>query len=94
MRRAARIDANHNSIVETLRRFGATVQSIASIGKGCPDLIVGYRGINYLVEIKDGAKCDSQQKLTPDEKIWHSKWDGQVVVINSNVDALKMIKSR
>ncbi|HJP47915.1 hypothetical protein [Acinetobacter venetianus] len=46
MRRAAKIDANQTEIVKALRKFGASVQSLASTGKGCPDLLVGFRGMN------------------------------------------------
>ena len=66
-----KIDNNQTEIVEALRSVGATVQSIASIGKGCPDLLVGYRYKNYLMEIKDGLN-----KLTKHEELWQSKWMG------------------
>ena len=66
-----KIDNNQTEIVEALRAVGATVQSIASIGKGCPDLLVGYRYKNYLMEIKDGSN-----KLTKHEELWQRKWMG------------------
>ena len=66
-----KIDNNQIEIVKALRSVGATVQSIASIGKGCPDLLVGYRYKNYLMEIKDGSN-----KLTKHEELWQSKWMG------------------
>ena len=66
-----KIDNNQTEIVEALRSVGATVQSIANIGKGCPDLLVGYRYKNYLMEIKDGLN-----KLTKHEELWQSKWMG------------------
>ena len=49
-----RIDANQPEIVDGLRRIGATVRSTATIGIGFPDICVGFRGKNYLFEIKDG----------------------------------------
>ena len=52
MRRAAKIDANQTEIVKALRQVGASVQSLASTGKGCPDLLVGFRGVNWLLEVK------------------------------------------
>ena len=60
-----------------------------SVGKGCPDILVGRNGMNYLIEIKDGNKPKSAQKLTPDQVEWHEKWNGSVVVINSAEQALK-----
>ena len=44
MRRAARTDSNHEEIVKALRAVGATVQSLAGVGHGVPDLLVGYQG--------------------------------------------------
>lgn len=81
--RAAKIDANQNEIVNALRKAGCTVQILSSVGKGCPDILVGRGGDNYLLEIKDGNKPKSAQKLTPDQVDWHSKWNGSVCVVNS-----------
>ena len=54
----------------------------ALLGKGAPDIIVGYNNLNYLVEIKDGDKPKAQQKLTPDEVKFQSEWKGNYYVIN------------
>ena len=76
MRRAAKIDANQTEIVKALRQVGASVQSLASTGKGCPDLLVGFRGVNWLLEIKDGQKVKSARKLTDDK--WFGMNRGEV----------------
>lgn len=91
MRRAARIDKNHNEIVKALRQVGCSVQSLATIGKGCPDAVIGWRGSNYLVEIKNGSKPPSQRKLTPDEQTWIVAWKGQVTVVGSIEEAFKAV---
>ena len=91
MKRAARIDANQNEIVAALRGIGATVAITSTLGKGFPDLVVGYRGKNYLLEIKDGNKPPSARKLTDDEQQWHECWRGQVAVIESPHDAMKLV---
>ena len=51
-RYAARTDANQAEIVTALAAAGATIRSTASIGNGFADLAVGFRGVNYLLEIK------------------------------------------
>ena len=56
MRYAAKIDSNQNEVVNALRKAGASVQSLAALGKGVPDLLVAIRGVNLLMEIKDGNK--------------------------------------
>lgn len=91
MRRAARVDDNQAEIVKTLRYVGCSVTSLASIGRGCPDIVVGYNGVNYLMEIKDGSKPPSKRKLTPDEQTWHEEWRGQVAVVESVQDAFRVI---
>lgn len=91
MRRAARTDANQTAIVEALRKCGASVQSLAAVGKGVPDLLVGLRSRNYLLEVKDGSKPPSARKLTPDQEQWHLKWAGQVLTVTSAEDAIDQL---
>lgn len=88
-----RVDHNHASIVLGLRRVGASVQSMASIGKGCPDVLVGFRGIWYVAEIKDGNKSLSKRKLTIAEREWHAAFSpcAPVHTWNSLDEALKTI---
>jgi len=92
--RAAKIDANQEEIVAALRKVGATVQSLAGVGRGVPDLLIGYQGVTYLVECKDGAKVPSARKLTPDQEDWHSKWTGGTLRVANNVEeALNIIEA-
>ena len=82
MRRAAKIDANHGEIVKALRSVsGVSVCSLAGVGCGCPDLLIGANGRTYLVEIKDGEKWPSHRTLTPDQRTWIRKWTGSPVVV-------------
>ena len=76
MRRAAKIDSNQTAVVKALRAAGATVQSLAAVGAGVPDLLVGFQGKTILIEVKDGAKVPSERRLTPDQLVWHSRWRG------------------
>ncbi len=91
MRRAARIDANQREIIRALRAVGATVEPLHFVGRGFPDILVGFRGRNYLIEIKDGTKPPSKRRLTKDERAWHERWRGQVAVAESVDDALRII---
>ena len=93
MRRAAKIDANQPAIVDALRACGAIVQSLAAVGNGCPDLLIGYRGRTILVEVKDGSKVPSAQKLTLDQLLWHASWSGgSLAVVNDLESALRILK--
>jgi hypothetical protein len=92
MRYAARIDANQTQIVSALRAVGATVQLLSAVGQGCPDLLVGYRGKNILMEIKDGRKPPSERKLTEDQIVWHTSWKGVVFLVTSVHDAIDALE--
>ena len=91
MRRAAKVDANQGEIVRVLRECGATVRSTAAVGSGFVDIVVGYQGRNYLLEIKDGAKVPSARMLTPAEQEFHEGWKGQAAVVESPEQALRVI---
>lgn len=87
---AHRIDENQNAIVKTFRKLGASVLILSEVGKGCPDILIGMtdvngRKANILIEIKDGKKCPSQQRLTEAERKFFDKWKGDICVI-TNVD--------
>lgn len=86
MRRRGRVDANQREIVAALRKLGATVQSLADVGRGCPDLLVGFRGRTYLMEVKDGAKRLSARALTPDEEAWVAAWKGSPVFVVESIE--------
>ena len=76
MRTHGRTDANQTAIVAALRRIGCSVTSLASVGGGCPDLLVGWRSVTVLMEVKDGSKCPSKRTLTEAETEWHEAWTG------------------
>ena len=90
--RAAKIDANQEAVVTALRTAGATVQSLAGVGKGVPDLLVGFKGQTMLMEVKDGFKAPSARLLTEDQIRWHGVWKGgSLAVVDSPDAALRMI---
>lgn len=89
--RAARTDANQKEIVAALRKVGCTVAPTHMVGDGFPDLVVGRVGINYLLEVKDGAKAPSARALTEGEKKFHIEWRGMVDIVYSVDDALRVV---
>lgn len=85
------MDVNHAEIVAALREAGCSVTSLAAVGRGCPDLVVGVRGRNYLLEVKPpggarGGTC--RQSLTDDEREWHRTWRGQRAIVTTIEQAL------
>jgi len=84
MRYAKRVDANQDQIVSALRAAGAYVWII-----GLPvDLLVGYKGHTFLVEVKDGSK----KRLTPLQDEFFQNWTGSTLARIDNAEAaLRMI---
>jgi len=84
MRHAKRVDANQDQIVVALRAAGAYVWIIS-----LPvDLLVGYKGHTFLVEIKTDAK----QRLTALQQDFFQNWGGSTLArIDTPDAALRMI---
>ena len=94
MRRAARVDNNQGEIVAMLRKLGAVVL-ITSQLKNAFDLLVGYNGKLYIVEVKDGNKPPSARKLTSGELQCKERFESVGVtyhVINSVEEAIELIQ--
>ena len=86
MRFAAKVDLNQAEIVDALRKAGVSVQSMAAIGKGCPDLLCAKGGKVWTIEVK-GPKG----KLTDDQVEWIGKWNGTVHIARTVDDALAIV---
>jgi len=79
-----RSDANQQGIIKMLREFGATVVDLQNVGNGCPDLLVGYRGRTFLVEVKSEIG-----KLNKRQEAFHKSWRGdKILVVRSPMDAM------
>lgn len=90
-RRAAKVDANQTAIVDALRAVGCSVQSLAEVGAGCPDLLVGIANTNILLEIKDGSRSPSERRFTPAQKRWHTMWNGNAHLVETVEQALAVV---
>ncbi len=88
-------DATQDAIVAALKEAGATVQDLSRIATpGVPDLLVGYQGQNYLIEVKPEEGTKKQLSLRPSQEKWHAAWLGQVAVAHSPQDALAIIRTK
>lgn len=88
---AAKVDRNQSEIVHALRKSGATVTPLHTVGAGCPDLLVGYRGKNFLIEVKDWKASKADRELNDTQKEWHAGWKGQVAKVEDADAALAVI---
>ena len=89
MRIHGRVDRTQERIVAALRQYpDVRVHSLADVGQGCPDLLVGLRGYTYLVEVKNGTHPPSKQRLTEDQLEWWANWTGgDVAILTSEEEA-------
>ena len=87
-----RRDSNQADIVAALRATGASVAVLANVGGGVPDLLVGWRGANLLLEIKnlDGRG----NRLTPAEREFMDTWRGQVAIVEDVTGALALLDGK
>jgi Holliday junction resolvase len=89
--RRAKIDNSQHAIVAALRQIGATVQSLASVGHGCPDLLVGFHGRTLLIECKSlDTPYGKNRILTTDEEEWHAAWrGGELYTVQTPMEAVR-----
>lgn len=93
MRYAARKDVNHRLIVKALEAVGCSVVPLDQTD--IPDLLVGYRRITHLLEVKRplGARGgSSHSKLSPGQTRFRDTWRGRpVCVVRSVTEAFAAI---
>lgn len=91
MRRIAASDGNQKDIVAALRAVGASVAACHAVGQGFPDLVAAYRGVNYLIEVKDPSQPKNRHELTPAQVKFHEEWRGPIHKVFTVKEALTVI---
>lgn len=86
-----RKDKNQNPIVEALEKCGASVIDLSSLGEGIPDLLVGFKGKSFLIEIKNPENSYGRGGLNARQRTWHANWKGQVAIARSIKEALNIV---
>ena len=83
-----RVDNNQLEIIKAFQSMGATVLNLSAVGKGCPDLLIGYKNISVLVEVKSKTG-----KFTEPQLKFMEQWQGGPVNRIDSVDgAIRLIK--
>lgn len=80
---AKKRDKSEPEIISAFEMAGATVESIDT---PC-DLIVGYLGVNVLVEVKTKTG-----KLTQNQKDFIRDWKGTYLIVRTIEEALEIIQ--
>jgi hypothetical protein len=88
MRRAAHVDSTQPVIVKALRAVGASVKRITSPdGDGCWDLLAGFRGADFKLEVKGPST-----PVSPGQLKLHTSWRGApTFVVRTPEEALRAI---
>jgi len=81
-----RADENQQEIVKALRELGVSVLVLSQVGGGCPDLLIGWRKKNYLLEIKT-----ENGKLRKSQVEFFDTWKGRVFIVRSVNEALELL---
>lgn len=85
-RHNAQRDANEPEIVAALKAKGAIVWRIN--GKGVPDLLVGYKSVTILAEVKT-----AKGKFKPAQEVFFGTWSGgKACVIKTVEEALALLE--
>ena len=84
----ARVDANQKDIVKALRDVPGV--SVVSIGKPL-DLLVGYHGRTFLIEIKNPDGKDRRGPSWEAQREFMNEWHGQSAVCDSVSQVLAVI---
>ena len=84
-----RVDENQKTLIHTFIALGASILNLSTVGRGCPDLLIGYRGKTVLVEIKSNSKAT----FTEPQIKFMQEWRGGAVSRIDSVDAaIRLIK--
>lgn len=88
--RHGRRDSTHRAIKAALVSVGATVCDTADLGGGFPDLVVGYKGRTYLLEVKG-----PRGRLEASQDAFRLRWrGGPLNVVRTRGEALDVLGVR
>lgn len=87
--RRPKVDRNQKEIVAGLRAVGCSVLHLHGVHDGCPDILVGYRNRNILLEIKSSPQA--KLNLTPAQEKFFATWRGQAAVVCSLEEAMDVV---
>jgi hypothetical protein len=73
-----------------LRGAGASVEQI-DVADG-PDLVVGFRGVTYMIEVKSPERAGDHREHLAAQAAWRDRWrGGPVAVVETPTGALVAI---
>ena len=88
MSKFKRTDKNQADILKSLRANKISYFDTSGVGRGFPDLCVGYEGVNYFFEIKNP---EYSTRLTQPETKFMQTWNGSYYVVTSADEIYNLI---
>jgi len=76
-----KLDDNHKAIVAAFTYCGALVADLSNAGGGVPDLLIGFRGMLFCVEIKSPKGA-----LSLKQKEFFAQWSEYPAIVIRTVD--------
>lgn len=83
-----RTDNIQTETVLKARSLGATVKIMSNVGGGFPDLLIGFKGINWIFELKSKKGI-----LSPKQERFIANWNGSVYVSRDPDEVVDILRS-
>jgi hypothetical protein len=79
--RARRVDSNAPALCTLWRSIGGSWLTLVPETGGEPDALIGWRGADVLIEVKDPNAPPSKRKPRAKQLAWHRSWKGRPVAV-------------
>ena len=92
--RAKRVDGNQAALRDAWRALGGSWLSIYPESGGEPDALVGWQGMDQLVEVKlplGKRGGSSHSRLRQKQVDWHAAWKGRPVATVRTISDLVLL---
>ncbi len=73
---APKRDHNHKTVERAFRLLGCTVADTSGVASGFPDLVVGFRGRDHKVEVKNRQTSYGRKGKSESQKTFERLWNG------------------
>jgi len=80
-------DANESHIFKALESIGC---SVFRLDVPC-DLLCGYRGRTYLLEVKNPDQPKAARKKTKAQDKFFAEWNGQIDIVETAEQAIRIV---
>jgi hypothetical protein len=92
--RGKKKDANQGEIVEVLEKSGFATEDMSHVGNGFPDLLVAYRNVMKLVEVKNRKTSYGRKGLNERQRRLHQRFTVSVIsTVDEAAEFVRVMKA-